>query len=34
LRAVSKALKPLYGSLNDTQKQHADELIRSSTGMM
>jgi hypothetical protein len=34
LRAVSKALKPLYGSLSDTQKQHADELIRSSTGMM
>ena len=34
LRAVSKALKPLYGALSDTQKQLADELIRSSTGMM
>jgi len=34
LRAVSKALKPLYGALSDAQKQAADELIRSSTGMM
>jgi hypothetical protein len=34
LRATSKALKPLYGALSDAQKQLADELIRSSTGMM
>jgi len=34
LRATSKVLKALYGSLSDTQKQTANELIRSSTGMM
>jgi hypothetical protein len=34
LRAVSKALKPLYGALSEEQKQLADQLIRSSTGMM
>ena len=34
LRAVGKALKPLYGALSDEQKQLADQMIRSSTGMM
>jgi hypothetical protein len=34
LRAVGKALKPLYAALSDEQKQLADQFIRSSTGMM
>jgi len=34
LRATSKVLKALYGSLSGTQKQTTNELIRSSTGMM
>ncbi len=34
LRATSKALKPLYAALSDDQKKVADQLIRSSTGMM
>ena len=34
LRATNKALKPLYQALSDAQKKLADELIRSSTGMM
>jgi hypothetical protein len=33
LRATSKALKPLYAALSDTQKQVANQLIRS-MGMM
>jgi hypothetical protein len=34
LRAVGKALKPLYAALSDEQKQLADQFIKSSTGMM
>jgi hypothetical protein len=34
LRAVSKALRPLYVALNDEQKQLADQFIKSSSGMM
>jgi len=34
LRGTSKALKALYAALSDAQKQTANELIRSSTGMM
>ena len=34
LRATNKALKPLYQALSDEQKNLADQLIRSSTGMM
>jgi LTXXQ motif family protein len=34
LRAVTKALKPLYAALSDEQKQLADQFIKSSTGMM
>ena len=34
LRATNKALKPLYQALSDDQKKVADQLIRSSTGMM
>jgi uncharacterized membrane protein YccC len=34
LRATSKALKALYAALTDAQKQTADQLIRSSTGMI
>lgn len=34
LRAIGKALKPLYAALSDEQKQLADQFIRSSTGMM
>jgi hypothetical protein len=34
LRATSKTLKTLYASLTDAQKQTADQLIRSSTGMI
>jgi hypothetical protein len=34
LRATSKALKSLYGALSDAQKETANQLIRSSTGMM
>jgi hypothetical protein len=34
LRAVGKALKPLYDALSDEQKQLADQFIKSSTGMM
>jgi hypothetical protein len=34
LRAVGKALKPLYAVLSDEQKQLADQFIRSSSGMM
>jgi LTXXQ motif family protein len=34
LRAVAKALKPLYAALSDDQKKIADQLIRSATGMM
>ena len=34
LRATSKVLKTLYGALSYTQKHIANELIRSSTGMM
>jgi hypothetical protein len=34
LRVTNKALKPLYQALSDEQKKLADQLIRSSTGMM
>jgi hypothetical protein len=34
LRATSKVLKSLYGALSDAQKEIANQLIRSSTGMM
>jgi LTXXQ motif family protein len=34
LRATTKTLKPLYQALSDEQKKLADQLIRSSTGMM
>jgi hypothetical protein len=34
LGATNKALKPLYQALSDEQKKLADQLIRSSTGMM
>lgn len=34
LRATNKALKPLYQALSDAQKKLADQLIRSSTGVM
>ncbi len=34
LRAVTKALKPLYAALSDEQKELADQFIKSSTGMM
>ena len=34
LQATNKALKPLYQALSDAQKKLADQLIRSSTGMM
>jgi hypothetical protein len=34
LRATSKALKALYGALSDATKETANQLIRSSTGMM
>jgi LTXXQ motif family protein len=34
LRAVAKALKPLYAALSDEQKQLADQFIKSSSGMM
>jgi hypothetical protein len=34
LRATNKSLKPLYQALSDAQKKLADQLIRSSTGMM
>jgi LTXXQ motif family protein len=34
LRATNKVLKPLYQALSDAQKKLADQLIRSSTGMM
>jgi hypothetical protein len=34
LRATNKVLKPLYQALSDEQKKLADQLIRSSTGMM
>jgi hypothetical protein len=34
LRATNKALKPLYQALSDAQKKLADQLFRSSTGMM
>jgi LTXXQ motif family protein len=34
LRATNKALKPLFQALSDAQKKLADQLIRSSTGMM
>lgn len=34
LRSTSKVLKYLYAALSDAQKQTANELIRSSTGMM
>jgi hypothetical protein len=34
LRATNMALKPLYQALSDAQKKLADQLIRSSTGMM
>ena len=32
--ATSKALKSLYAALSDAQKEIANQLIRSSTGMM
>jgi LTXXQ motif family protein len=34
LRAVTKALKPLYAGLSDEQKQLADQFINGSTGQM
>jgi hypothetical protein len=34
LRATTKALKPLYAALSDTQKQVANQLIRGTMGMM
>ncbi|MGA7372983.1 MAG: Spy/CpxP family protein refolding chaperone [Methyloceanibacter sp.] len=34
LRATSKALQSLYAALSDAQKETANQLIRSSTGMM
>ncbi len=34
MRAINKALKPLYAALSDSQKQTADQLFRSPMGMM
>jgi hypothetical protein len=34
VRAMDKALKPLYAALSDSQKQTADQLFRSPMGMM
>ncbi len=34
LRAVNKALKPLYAALNETQKQSANQLFWGPMGMM
>jgi len=34
LRAMNKALKPLYGAFSDTQKQAADQLFWGPMGMM
>jgi hypothetical protein len=34
MRAMNKALKPLYAALNDSQKKAADELFWSPMGMM
>ncbi|HUC52072.1 MAG TPA: Spy/CpxP family protein refolding chaperone [Xanthobacteraceae bacterium] len=34
VRAMNKALKPLYAALNDTQKQAADQLFWGPMGMM
>jgi hypothetical protein len=34
LRAMNKALKPLYTALNDAQKQAADQFVWSPMGMM
>ena len=33
-RAMSKAIRPLYGSLSDTQKKSADQLFWGPMGMM
>lgn len=34
VRAMNKSLKPLYGSLSDSQKQHADQILLGPMGMM
>jgi hypothetical protein len=34
LRAMNKALKPLYAALSETQKQAADQLFWGPMGMM
>jgi hypothetical protein len=34
LRAMNKALKPLYAALSDDQKQTADQLFWGPMGMM
>jgi hypothetical protein len=34
MRAMNKALKPLYAALNESQKQTADQLFRGPMGMM
>ena len=34
IRAMNKALKPLYGALSDSQKKAADQLISGPMGMM
>jgi ATP-dependent Clp protease ATP-binding subunit ClpA len=34
VRAMNKALKPLYAALNDSQKKTADQLFQGPMGMM
>lgn len=34
VRAMNKALKPLYAALNDSQKQRADQILWGPMGMM
>jgi LTXXQ motif family protein len=34
VRAMNKALKPLYGELTDSQKQRADQILLGPMGMM
>ena len=34
IRAMSKALKPLYAALDDSQKQTMDQLFMGRMGMM
>ena len=34
MRAMNKALKPLYAALSDSQKQTADQFLRGPMGMM